>query len=344
MIWLRRLFPVLFAALVFSGCAAKMAYKRGLDWETQGEMYRAGKEFVDSLNRKPTKPEVLAALKRVAQPGYEEGLTLASVAQDNADFPKALAYYRELKSYTKGLSRHNVLTFDIIDIDRYIEDMAVAAATERYNRGVNALNSRNYRKAIDEFKAALRFKKGFRDAARLIARSQYEWAESLLAGRKYKEAADRFVKAHNALKGGFRDALDRAAGVYFTIGQFYVEREFCQAGWKELKEARKLVNTPIIQAANARAKACAIRDVGVVVLSDGSRNANAGIHVENIFGERLAAEGVIAAQSEPYATVTGVDLRARDFRSGRNVFTAAAARKFERIVIPRVFGVDIART
>ena len=63
--------PGSFAALVFSGCAAKMAYKK-LDWETQGEMYRAGKEFVDSLNRKPTKPEVLAALKRVAQPGYEE--------------------------------------------------------------------------------------------------------------------------------------------------------------------------------------------------------------------------------------------------------------------------------
>ena len=30
MIWLRRLFPVLFAMLVLSGCAAKMAYKRGL--------------------------------------------------------------------------------------------------------------------------------------------------------------------------------------------------------------------------------------------------------------------------------------------------------------------------
>ena len=67
------------------------------------------------------------------------------------------------------------------------------------------------------------------------------------------------------------------------------------------------------------------RDVGVVVLSDGSRNAFAGIHVENIFGERLAAEGVIAAQSEPYATVTGVDLRAV-IAVGRNVFTATAAR------------------
>ena len=344
MIWLRRLFPVLFAMLVFSGCAAKMAYKRGLEWETQGEMYRAGKEFVASLNRKSANPEVLAALKRVAEPGYEEGLNLASVAQDNENFPKALSYYQELKTYTKGLSRHNVLTFDIIDIDRYIEDMAVAAATERYNRGTRALNQRNYKQAIDEFKAALRFKKGFRDANQLIARSHYEWAENLLVERKYKVAADRFVKAHNALKGGYRDAMDRAASVYFTIGQFYVEREFCQAGWKELKEARKLVNTPIIQAANARAKACAIRDVGVVVLADGSRNSNAGVHVENIFGERLAAEGVVAAESEKYATVTGVDLRARDIRAGRNVFSVAAARKFERIVIPRVFGVDIARS
>ena len=219
-----------------------MAYKRGLNWEAQGEMYRAGQEYVGSLNRKSNNPEVLGAIRRVAQPGYEQGLQLAFTAQNNADFPKALALYKQLKGYTGGLSRHGVLDFTIIDIDQYIEDMAVAAATERYNKGRRALRERKFDAAIKHFKAALGFKKGFKDAAQLIARSHYGWAESLLVSRRYTDAANRFVEAHNSLNGGYRDALDRAAGIHYTIGVWYTDRGFCQAGWDALKKARDTEN------------------------------------------------------------------------------------------------------
>jgi tetratricopeptide (TPR) repeat protein len=344
MTWFRYVFVLLFTSLLFSGCAAKMAYKRGLDWETQGQMYRAGQEFVASLNRKGDKPEVLAALKRVAEPGYNEGLQLATVAQNNADFPKALSYYRQLKSYTGGLSRHGVLTFAIIDIDTYIEDMAIAAATERYKKGKRNLENGKYAEAIKHFEAALGFKKDFADAADLIAKSHYLWGESLLADNKYHAAAQRFENAHKSLKGGYLDALDRAAGVYYTIGSFYTQGGYCQAGWKELKKAKGLVATPKIKAANKAAKDCAIHDVAVVVLTDGAKNAAAGVHVESILGERLAAAGATLAENEQYATVSALSLRSRDVRRGQNIFAHVAVRPFERLVLPSVQTVDIRRS
>ena len=342
--WVRVLFLLVFGTVVFSGCAAKMAYKRGLTWEAQGEMYRAGQEYVDSLNRKSDNPEVLGALSRVALPGYEQGVYLAVVAQNNADFPKALALYKQLKAYTGGLSRHGVLNFTIIDIDRYIEDMAVAAATERYNQGRDALRARNFESAINHFNAALRFKNGFKDSAQLISRSHYEWAESLLSSRRYQDAANRFVEAHRSQSGGYRDALDRAAGIHFTIGVWFTDRGFCQAGWSALKKAKDLVKTPVITAEKARAKDCAIRDIAVVVLSDAAQNAAAGVHVETILGEQLAASGAAHAEGERYATVSAIRLRERDVRPGRNVFTNPSVRPFERLVLPRVNSVDIGRS
>lgn len=342
--WMRTLFFLVVSSLLLSGCAAKMAYKRGLNWEAQGEMYRAGKEYVDSLNRNANKPEVLSALRRVAAPGYEQGLQLAVTAQNNADFPKALTMYKQLKAYTSGLSRHGVLDFTIIDIDRYIEDMAVAAATERYNKGRRALRDRKFESAINHFKAALKFKKGFKDAAQLIARSHYGWAEAQLASRRYKDAANRFVDAHNALSGGYRDALERAAGIHYTIGMWFTDRGFCQAGWSALKKAKGLMKTPMINAETARAKDCAIRDVAVVVLSDAAQNAAAGVHVETILGEQLAASGAAHAEGERYATVSAIRLRERDVRRGSNMFSHPSVRSFERLVLPTVNSVDIGRS
>ena len=62
MSWVRAMFVLVLGSFLLSGCAAKMAYKRGLNWEAQGEMYRAGQEYVGSLNRKSNNPEVLGAL------------------------------------------------------------------------------------------------------------------------------------------------------------------------------------------------------------------------------------------------------------------------------------------
>ena len=121
---------------------------------------------------------------------------MASTAQNNEDFPKALEYYKELKTYINGLNRHNSLTFDIINVDAYINDMKIAAARERYEKGKTAMAAGKYKAAIDHFNAALRFKSGFMDAKQLVAECHYLWAERKLGNLKYYEASEQFNRQY----------------------------------------------------------------------------------------------------------------------------------------------------
>ena len=73
--------------------------------------------------------------------------------------------------------------------------------------------------------------------------------------------------------------------------------------------AAAILDTPKIKSANA--KAWVIRDVGVFVFSDGSPHKTAGVHVETVFGEKLAERGAQLAEKEPYATVSQIIALAR---------------------------------
>jgi tetratricopeptide (TPR) repeat protein len=332
----RWLIGFLTLALLFTtGCAAKQAYKRGTSWEAQGEMYRAGVEYINSLNRKPDYAESVAGLKRVAYAGYEEQLMVSQVGQDNGDFPLALSNYRLLKTYIGGVKRHGALTFDVIDVDAFIENMAIAAATERYNKGKTAMAARKFQAAVGHFEAALRFKPGFRDSRAMLGKTFYSWAETLIQENQYALAAEKFLKADAQGDNGYRDARRRAAAVHLAVGRYYLDRDFCQAAWKVLKKAMDVYSTPVIGQDIQRAWDCAVRDVAVATFDDAS-NQQFGFRVGTELPNQLTLQLKDAAISEKYAQVERVDM-------STDTLMRRGLARFERALVGNIGGISVIR-
>ena len=145
------------------GCAAQKAYKRGLEYETQQEVFLAAESYIEALSHKPKNVDYRVALKRVAKAGYDSMLLVAQTSQKNQDFPKAVNHYKKLKWYTKNLNKYDALTFEIIDVDQYISNVSNAAAEEKYKEGISNQKANKYQQSIKDFKMSLAFVENYKD-------------------------------------------------------------------------------------------------------------------------------------------------------------------------------------
>ena len=331
------LFFFIFLLCFQVGCAAQKSYKAGVEWEQQEEYFRAGKKFLFSLKRKPNHRDYHAALKRVAKPAYEQGLLLATTAQENADFPKALEYYTELKAFTKGLRKHDLLTFEIIDIEAYINDMSNAAAKERYEKGVKELTDAKYESAIKSFRSALNFNKEYSEAKNKIGESYYLWGEQELTEKKYRSASERFTLSNNSQKEGYKDANKRAADILFSIGKFYLRTERCQAAWKEFKKADELAPSTKIRVEISNAKNCAIRDLVIVTYTNTKKDKNTSLVNQKVLTELLAQKSGSFARANEYVNLHTIALRSRS----QGLTDHPQLVEYDRLLFVDVDGVDV---
>ena len=331
------LFLFLFSFCFQFGCAAQKSYKAGMEWEQQEEYFRAGKKFLFSLHKKPNNRDYHTALKRVAKPAYEQGLLFATTAQGNADFPKALEYYTELKAFTKGLKKHDLLTFEIIDIDAYINDMANAAAKERYDKGMKSMESAKYKFAIKHFRSALNFNKEYADTKQKIAECYYLWGERDLSEKQYQNAVERFKLSHQAQESGYKDANKRAADILFSIGKYYIKRSRCQAGWEELKKALELAPSAKIRGEIVNAKDCAIRDLVIITYSNARKDRKTGLKNQNFLTSTLAQDAQSFVNANPYVNLHTISLNSRT----QGLSEHPRLAEFDRLLFVEVDGVDV---
>jgi|GEM_PF-6455985 len=333
------LFLFLFSFCFQLGCAAQKSYKAGVQWEQQEEYYKAGQKFLFALHKKPKNIEYHTALKRVAQPAYEQGLLLARTAQNNEDFPLALSYYTELKAFTKGLKRHDLLTFEIIDIKAYIEDMSVAVAQERYQDGLMEMENGNYEEAIKNFNRARAFKENFSDSAEKIAECYYQWGERELTTGEYDKAVAQFLLSDQSLPDGYKDAKQRAADIHFSIGKYYVKKNRCQAGLEELNKAKAISATRTIRIEIAKAKSCAARSLVIVTYTNTRKDNQTGLKNQIFFTKALAEAAQPFAEANPHVYLHTTGMRSR----AQSLHDHPSLAEFDRLLFVDMENVSVRR-
>ena len=309
------------------GCAAQKASKKGLEWEEQNEPHLAAESYMVALSHNSKKTEYLVALKRVSKEGYDALLLLAQTSQKNENYPKAVDYYKRLKTYTDTLSRYDALNFSIINVDLYISDMSRAAAKERYDAGKNKQKQKSYADSIKEFEKALSFVPNYEDSKAQIAESYYLWAEEVLETDLYK-AGQLFEKSSLA-NGTHKDATKRAAQVYYTIGRFYLNRGYCQEALKYLTPAKALVSSNKITKKWFDARACSSHQLGVVSYRNERKDRQLRLAINQLLAEELLKQLASHAAKETYLKVG--DLSLSNYR--KDVFTEPAIDSFDRLLL-----------
>jgi tetratricopeptide (TPR) repeat protein len=335
---LKVIFPLIAALTLSTGCPGPKAYQLGYEYQLNEEMYEAAKQYLTALDHRPNSAKYHASLRLVAEAAYKEVLRNGHRARKEADFPRAREIYMEVKAYTKHLQRHDSLFFDIDDIDSHIEKMSIAAATERYESGKTAMANGKLEAAITDFKKALEFKPGFKDAAELIAECHYGVAEGRLEKSKYRQAAQHFAAAHRSLKGGYKDANERSANLYYSIGKQRLSTGHCQAAFGDFQSAKGLLSSPKLDEAAAAAHECGRRDVAVVAQKESIRPNAIGSDALIALEEGLLTACIDYAKSREFLTAGPLSI-ASDEASSPAAISALLSRTaatYERLVIPSI--------
>jgi tetratricopeptide (TPR) repeat protein len=213
----------------------------GKEYDESGKEYKAAQKYIAALEINENHRKAALALAAVAEDAYKEKLALAETAEHAGDFARALTEYRELQGYIKDLEAFDVLGFSPINTRSKIEEMANAAAEDRYKKAEAHFANRAWEDAITEYKAAQGFKDGYKDTAQKIASASYSWAEDDLKTNRFRAAAEHFREAAESGGAGYKDATYRAGTIYAALGRHFISADRCRQSVRDLRQAQSLL-------------------------------------------------------------------------------------------------------
>ncbi|MCD6328733.1 hypothetical protein J7M28_14440 [bacterium] len=294
---------LLLLALCFSlfSCAASKARRLGEDLEETGRHYEAGLKYIEALDKKPTYKKALLGLARVAEKGYEQKLDLAQGDEENGDFESALLQYKELSNYLAALKKYNSLSFRTVNIREKIAGMSSATAQKYYDKGIKKHNAGDFNRAIGEFRSALSFKAGFKDAHQKIAESFCAWGKKLVKASKYREATKKYILAEKEVPGG-NDAATCAAEIFYQMGKYFLEKGYCRNAAMDFRDGQEIKSGyKDIQALISKADECAIDRIGFIRFDNLTHRRASGINMGDFIFDNIKSD--IGAKCSRYLRI-----------------------------------------
>jgi len=283
------LLTLLLLALQLSGCAALKLYQEGVKLEEAGRYYGAAKRYVAALDINPDHKKAREALLLVAERAYEEKLGLAVDEEQNEAFAGALDEYQELDEFLRDLGRHDAADFSVVNVGEKIEEMANAAAEERYRAAENYLGQGKWEQAIGAYGAALSFKRGYKDCEAKIALAYYSWGDELEGAKYWRHAAQTFGKAVDHGGQGYKDASSRAGSLYLALGRYFIGADRCRQAVSDLRQARKYVSDGQVGEVLAEAEECAVTPVAVLPFENPTGTNVAGMALADTVSDATAS-------------------------------------------------------
>jgi len=276
--------------LLLSGCAAVKLYHEGQDLEESGKEYPAANKYLDALHQNEKLKKPREALTAIAEAAYDEKLKLAQDYEGTERYPDALKEYRALVKYLDRLKDENALTFAVIDANAKVGDMQNAAAEQQYKLAETALQAHQWDAAITSYTSAQGFKAGYKDTADKVALAQYSWGDDELTARRHRSAAEHYVKATESAGSGYKDAGQKAGGIYAALGHYFIGADRCRQAVKDLRVAAQLMGPSAVATDAAAADGCAITTVAILPFENPTGQTVAGMALGDALADQTAAK------------------------------------------------------
>ncbi len=286
--------------------AAKIS-KSGDKSASQGDYYTAAKSYLDALAKKPKSTKTVDKLRQVAQPAYDQKLKLAEQYQTGGNLEGALREYKELEQFVETLRRYNAANFMTIDFRNTLSSVGESAAELRYQNAEGLFSGRNFPRAIEEYRAALKLKSPYRDSYDKISESCYRMAADSEASNAYRRAAETYLQACETTPA-YKDSMKKAAAIYKALGDHFSGiGEHRKAYEDYVKASRADSNYPDLASKMAQAKELATRRIAFVRIDNPTGNSIAGLALGDVIIEGIRSR--VQSQASPFlATVDRAEL------------------------------------
>ncbi len=284
----RLLLPFLLLTLV--GCPAAKLYREGKEYDESGRDYQAALKYVAALDKNEKLKKPREALVAVAEDAYKEKLGLAEGYERDGRFPAALDEYRGLDQLLDRMGDYDAVSFTVIDVRKKVEEMANAAAEERYRAGESALAARKWSEAVEEYGAAQGFKAGYKDTKEKVGVAYYGWAEDDLARKAFRDSATHFQNATESAGTGFKDAAARGGATYRALGNYFVTADRCRQAVKDLRAAQRLLGAGKVDGELATAEECAVTPVAIMPFDNPTGTNLAGMAMGDTIADGIGSQ------------------------------------------------------
>lgn len=230
----------LFLLFFLIGCsAATKGIKIGDEALARGNYYAAAIEYLNVLKIKPKHGKALLKLSEVAEPAYQQKLSIAEGYKEQGNLEEALNEYNELKNFIYQLKAHNTLNFVPVDIDKAIISVSASAAEQHYKQAELFFNGREFKRAIEEYRAALNLTSPYKDCREKTSESFYCTASDFEKKGAYRYAADSYQSACETILG-YKDARNKAASIYYALGCSFLSKGYCRKAYEDLSKTKAI--------------------------------------------------------------------------------------------------------
>ncbi|HPW18386.1 MAG TPA: hypothetical protein PLP83_08400 [Candidatus Aminicenantes bacterium] len=262
-------------SLTAAGQSAGALAKSGDKAVAKGDFYNAALSYLGSLGKKPKSVKTKDKLAEIAKQAYEQKLGLAEQYRANGNLEGAIAQFRELEAFTSRLRAYVPLNFVTIDFRSTMADVSESAAELRYQSAEGYFDSRNYSKAIVEYKAALNLKTPYKDCLDKIAESNYCMGAESESGSSFRRAADLYLESCTA-RPNYKDARQKAAAIYYALGSYFLDAGYYRKAYEDLSKAQAIE----AEFSDVRKKAAVAKEMATVRV--------AFVRFDNITGVNIA--------------------------------------------------------
>lgn len=274
-----------------TGMTAQRMWKDGTRLEEQGSYYAAALKYLDALDKNHRHKKAGQSIVAVAERAYQQKLEIAVTYEGDERFPDALEEYEALSRLLDRLEGVSAKNFATIDVRAKIGEMSDASAEQQYKGGKSAMERGDWSKSISYFKAAQSFRRGYKDTQELIATARYSWADEDLGKRRYRDAADRFVRSADDMgSAGFKDAAERAAGIYASMGRYFLDNMACRLAISDFNRASRLASHPRLAEWSEEAESCAVTPVAVLPFENPTGRSVAGMALGDILSDQVGGK------------------------------------------------------
>ena len=281
---------IVLVCLGLVGCAAKSLVSQGDEALELGNYYTAALRYIEALHIKPTHSKALSRLMMVAKQAYEQKLMIAEGYKARGNLEVALREYKELRNFLLELKHLNALNFVPIDIDEEIAHLKTGAAEAHYRAAERLLEQGLYRKAIKEYKKALKFVDPYKDSRRKISECYYRIADGLVQEGSFREAVENYLNAETVTPG-YKDARRKAAEVLYQLGLYFLSRGYCRNAYEEFSKVRGIISDyKDVAAKQAKAEQCATVKIAFARFDNPTGRTIAGMALGDFISDAIRAE------------------------------------------------------
>lgn len=238
--------------LIFSSVQLLPApqYKDAKKAYTAGNYDRAVILLAEKLRKKPKHKKSVKLLIVVLPVAYERHQFEAEEAELRQDWDKAMNEYyaisklsREIRSIPPVMKPktkpRKPIQWPIPDISAKLRDTIQKSTDKHYIQAEDFFNNGEFKRAIEEYSAALNLTKPYKDSREKIAESYYCIASDSEQRGNYRYAAKNHEKALETV-GGYKDSLQRAATLYYALGCYFLSEGHCRKALEDLLRTKAI--------------------------------------------------------------------------------------------------------